>query len=593
MPTNPNKLSQFWQELKRRNVVRVITVYAAAAFVTLELVSIIVDPLRLPDWTLSFVIVLLCIGFIIAVILSWIYDIKPEEDLDKKKSVQKEKPKEKQVASNSWKIASYISFVVIVALIVLNIIPRNNHSKEIELTDKSIAVLPFKNDSPDSGNEYFINGTMEAILDNLCKIEDLKVVGRTSSEQYRNIPKPIPVIAEELNVSYILEGSGQKYGNRIKLTVQLLDARNDRHLWSSPYTREIVIEDIFILQSEIAQLVAEEIKAIITPEEKQRINKIPTENIEAYEEFLLGKHYYHKHTKGGFEEGIKHFNRAIQLDSTFAPAYVYLSFTYQFMARYNWIDPDDYYEEAKESTTKSLSLDNSAGLSHAASGMFKIIFEWDIYGPDEDFQKAIRLNPNSSEIYALYAQYLRWLCRYEEGIEISKKAIELDPVDPYTNLWLETNYFYAGYYDKAIDHLKKMFLIDSTFVWTYIHMAHNYTLKGDSVNALTYADKAMSIGDTRINPLLASTVAWVYAKSGKQEEAQEILAHFQNSSVDAFNIAFIYYGLGESEKAIDLLYKAYEEGSRSILYLKAMSDSYFKDLKENPRYIYLLDKIGF
>ena len=273
------------------------------------------------------------------------------------------------------------------------------------------------------------------------------------------------------------------------------------------------------------------------------------------------------------------------MDSAFAPAYVYLSFSYQFLARYNWIDPDDYYEEAKESTIKSLSLDNSSGLSHAASGMFKIIFEWDIYGPDEDFQKAIKLSPNSSEIFALYAQYLRWMCRYDEGIEISKKAIELEPVDPYTNLWLETNYFYAGYYDKAIDHIKKMLLVDSTFIWTYIHMAHNYTLKGDSANALKYADKAMSIGDTRINPLLASTVAWVYAKSGKQEEALEILTSIQKSSVDPWSIAFIYSGLGESEKAIDLLYKAYEEGSRSV--------SYFKDLKENPRFINLLDIIGF
>jgi len=585
-----NNLSQFWQELKRRNVVRVITIYAGAAFVILELVDIIAEPLKLPSWLLPVVIVLLSIGFIIAVILSWIYDVHPEGGMVKTESVDSVKEEDIPASSNTWKIASYISFVVIVGLIVLNIIPRTGKK---EILEKSIAVLPFHNDSPDQRNEYFIDGTMEAILDNLCKIEDLRVVGRTSAEQYRNIPKSIPVIAEELNVSYILEGSGQRYGNTIRLTLQLLDAKNDKHLWSSPYTREIMIEDIFTLQSEIAQLVAQEIEAIITPEEKQRIDKKPTENIEAYEEFLLGKHYYHKHTRGGFEEGIKHFNRANQLDSTFAPAYVYLSLTYQFMTRYNWIDPDDYYEEAKESTTKSLALDNSSGLSHAASGMFKFIFEWDIYGPDEDFQKAIRLNSNSSEIYALYAQYLRWLCRYEEGIEISQKAIELDPLDPYTNIWLETNYFYAGHYDKAIDHLHKMLLIDTTFVWIYIHLAHNYTMMGDSTNALLYADKAMSIGDTRINLLLASSVAWVYGKSGKLEEAQEILAHFQNSTVDAWSMALIYFGLGESESAIDWLYKAYEEGSRSVLYLKAMSDSYYKDLNENPRYINLLKEIGF
>ena len=280
MPENADNPLSFWQELKRRKVIRVITVYAATSFVILELISIIGEPFGLPDWTLRFVIVILCIGLIISIILSWIYDITPE-GIEKTKPVHKVTKEDKQVASNSWKVASYISFVVIVALVVLNIIPRNSLSNRNEILDKSIAVLPFKNDSPDQERMYFINGTMEAILDNLCKIKDLRVPGRTSVEQYRDNPKPIPTIAEEMNVSYILEGSGHRDGTNVRLHVQLLDGRKDQHLWSKIYDSEI--EEIFSMQSEIAQTVAAEIKAIITPEEKQLIEKKPTTNLTAYD----------------------------------------------------------------------------------------------------------------------------------------------------------------------------------------------------------------------------------------------------------------------------------------------------------------------
>ena len=291
MSTNPNKLSQFWQELKRRKVTRTITVYAAAAFVILELLSIIIDPLQLPDWTLQFAIVFLCISFIIAVILSWIYDVHPEGGIVKTEPADKVKAEDIPKSSNSWKIASYISFIVIVGLIVLNIIPRANSKKEI--LDKSIAILPFINDSQDKDNEHLINGIMEDLLINLQSIKELRVPGRTSVEQYRNNLKPIPEIASELNVAYIVEGSGQRYGNKIRLRVQLVEGATDKHLWADSYDEEIKgAEDIFRIQSQIAESIAAELEAIITPEEKQLIEKIPTTNLTAHDFYQRGREEY-------------------------------------------------------------------------------------------------------------------------------------------------------------------------------------------------------------------------------------------------------------------------------------------------------------
>ena len=223
----------------------------------------------MPDWTMILVVVLLTVGFIIAVILSWIYDIHPKWGIVKTEPVDKVKDEDVPKSSNSWKIASYVSFVVIFALIVLNIIPRTGNR---EIIDKSIAVLPFRNESSDDENTYFINGVMESILDNLSRVKDLRVISRNSVEKYRDDPKSTPVVAEEMDVGYVLEGSGQMVGNRLLLTLQLIVGDDDRHIWSKQYDREIErVEDLIDIQKEVAQLVASEIEAVITPEEIQLI----------------------------------------------------------------------------------------------------------------------------------------------------------------------------------------------------------------------------------------------------------------------------------------------------------------------------------
>ena len=323
MPDSPNKLSQFWQELKRRKVLRVITVYAAVAFIILQLVEILAPSLRLPEWTMNLILVLLIVGFIIAVILSWIYDVHPEGGIVKTEPAKKISEESVLPSSKSWKIATYISFVVIVALIVLNIIPRTGKK---EILDKSIAVLPFINDSQDKDNEHLINGIMEDLLINLQSIKELRVPGRTSIEQYRNNPKPIPEIASELNVVYILEGSGQRYGKKIRLRVQLVEGATDKHIWADSYDEEInEPEDIFRIQSKIAKSIAAELQAVITPEEKEIIEKTPTTSLTAYDFYQRGREKYIQYRLDDDNiEALKRaeelYHKALDYDSAFAQA---------------------------------------------------------------------------------------------------------------------------------------------------------------------------------------------------------------------------------------------------------------------------------
>ena len=240
--------------------------------------------------------------------------------------------------------------------------------KPKEQPEKSIAVLPFRNDSPDSTNQYFIDGTMEAILDNLCKIADLTVISRTSVEQFRNTTKPIREIAKRLNVNYILEGSGQKYGNDIRLTVQLIDAVNDKHIWSSPY--EGVADNIFKLQSQISEAIASELKAIITPQEKQLIQKKPTGSLEAYDAYLQGISYWRKFTQHDSGVALQYFEQAIEKDPKFALAYVGISNIWIQRGNYSFASPAEANPKAMAALTKALELDSTrAEVYYALAGI--------------------------------------------------------------------------------------------------------------------------------------------------------------------------------------------------------------------------------
>ena len=427
-----NNLSQFWRELKRRNVVRVVSVYAAAAFVILELVSIIVEPLKLPEWTLPMIIVLLCVGFIIAVILSWIYDIHPVGGIVKTEPVHKI-IEEKVATSNSWKIASYISFVVIVGLIVLNVIPKGDRPNDIPILDKSIAVLPFTYLSDESDNQYLAESTMEEILLNLSKIKDIRVMARTSVEQYRNTDKTITKICEELGVGFALEGSFLKNGDQVRLIVQLIEPGKEGHVWSKKYERNW--QDIFTVQSEVAQLVANELQAVITPEEKQLIDKTPTSSLTAFDFYQRGveqlKLYRFEDDRSALNEAEKQFYMALTYDSTFALAYVGLARIY--IDKRFWIDyfSDAYMDSVLIQTNKALKFDDKLAEAYNLRGDY-YYYNGEMEQSNREYEKALRINPNDWEAFRniglnyheFFPDYIKAIVNMENAI-IRNRGLEL------------------------------------------------------------------------------------------------------------------------------------------------------------------------
>ncbi len=528
MATNPNKLSQFWQELKRRNVVRVITVYAGAAFVIIELINNIYEPLRLPDWTPTLVIVLLAIGFPIVIIFSWIYDVHPEGGIVKTESAEKIKKEDIPKSSNGWKIASYISFVVIVGLIVFNIIPR---FEKKDILDKSIVVLPFKNLSSDQENKYFIDGVMESILDNLCRIKDLRVPGSTSVQQYRDNPKPIPIVAEEMDVAYVLEGSGQKIGNRLVLTVQLITGKEDRHIWSKQYDRVIEkVEDLIDIQKEIAELVANEIEVIITPEEKQIIEKIPTTSLTALDFYQRGRDEFAKYwwidrdNRTALVNAEDFYHRALEYDSAFAQAYIGLAWIYWSKHYWQEIFSEDFLDSVLILCDRALSYDSQVADIYIIRGNYY----WEKGFSDkaiDKYEKALKINPNSWEAYDGKGD-VYWHIDLLKSIDNYQKAAFRNRGSELPGLLrkIGTQYLYAGFPEKSEYYYLEALNLDSDSASYFSRLSFSEFCLGNYIKAIELGEKSFQIDTTITNTLY--NLGFSYSICGQFEESLKYFKKF-------------------------------------------------------------------
>ncbi|MGK7397393.1 MAG: helix-turn-helix domain-containing protein [Candidatus Cyclobacteriaceae bacterium M3_2C_046] len=351
-----------------------------------------------------------------------------------------------------WPAILAVSAVLLISFFLF--LKKPSTSPEVEL-EKSIAVLPFKNESNDSSNLYFVNGLMESALSNLQKIEDLRVVSRTSVEQFRNTDKPVPEIAAALDVSYIVEGSGQRVEDQVLLNIQLIEASSDQPIWAGQYSRKLV--DIFALQNEVAREITEAIKVIVTPAERERIEKKPTENMVAYDFYLQALDPYHARTREGLKLAIPLFEKAIEHDPQFSLAYANLAIAYYFLDIYQV--EKQYTEEINNNADKALLYDAKSAESLIAKALY--------YMHTKDFrlalphlEKALEYNPNSSAVVQILSDfYARIIPNTAKYLEYALKGIQLDvavndsSTKSYTYLHLSNALIQAGFVDESIKYI--------------------------------------------------------------------------------------------------------------------------------------------
>jgi len=534
MPANPNKLTNFWQELKRRKVVRVITVYAAVAFVILQLVEILAPSLRLPEWTMNFILVILIVGFIIAVILSWIYDVHPEGGIVKTEPSHKVKKEDIPKSSNSWKIASYFSFVVIVGLIVLNIIPRSNNKKILE---KSIAVLPLEYLSEEPNKQYLANGVLDAITGHLSMIEGLRVMPRTSVEQYRENRKSAKEIGEELDVSYLIEGSFLMIDDQVKLTIQLVVAEEGDHVFFKEY--DINYTDIIAVQSEVVQTIAKEIEVAISPEEKQLIEKIPTINLTAYDYYQRGREEYwrsrlNRESGTALKQAEYFFNKALEYDPDYASAYAGLAMVYYSRYFTTTTSGDqysaDYYVSKNLDTMnllakKALLLDDQIADVYFAKGMY----EQESGNLDESlgfFEQALNINPNHTMALTGAASTYRYRYDYVNGTKLIHEAesLERGALLPVIYNDLSGAYENMGFYEKSLQYLNHLLSITGDSITYYVFRYVEEFLQGNQEVANKLARSAFAVDSTSIDAILYMGRAFLDSK--RYEEAYSYYSRY-------------------------------------------------------------------
>ena len=468
MPDKPEEPRNFWQELKRRRVIGVIPVYAAAAFAFLELMDIIADPLGFPDGTIRFVFIFLLIGLVITIILSWIYDITPE-GVRKTRPAREAEGETKHDGSGKWKLATFASLVIILALVVLNVTRGGKRTKDISKTERTIAVLPFHNLSRDSAQAYFCDGIREEILNHLDKVSLFAVRSRTSCDQYRNTEKTSSAIAGELNVNYLVEGSVGCEENQLKIWIQLIDARKDEHIWSEDYTRKR--QQVFSIQREIAQKITEELKVVLSPDEIERMEFRPTEDLQAYQAYMRGRYYAHQphFSLHNWNLALQNFQQAVEIDTGFALAYAELARSH---ARLYYLSQDlteSRRRKADLAAAKALEFGQDQPRVHLALGYYYLYAYRDGKRALHHLEIAEKELPNNVDILTGKAAVCIPSGRWDEYNELYAKAAEMSPRDPSILTDLAEGLWLTRQYSDVFDACDRAIALDPELTWPYLY----------------------------------------------------------------------------------------------------------------------------
>jgi len=473
---------------------------------------------------------------------------------------------------------------------------ENHETAKVSLDKKRIAVLPFLNISPDPNDAYFADGLTEELMVRLSSISGLKVIARTSTMRFRGTAKGVGEIGNELKAGTVLEGSVRKAANRLRVTAQLIDASSEEHLWAQTYDRDL--EDVFAIQTEVAQNVADALKTQMLGQERDHIEKKSTEDIGAYTFYLKGRHYWSERSKDSLMKALKYFEEAIGRDPGFALAYSGLADTYMTLVGHEYIAPSEGYAKAKNAATKALELDDTLAEAHT-SFAYLLSVQWDWRGAEREFAKALRANPNYATAHHWYSIHLMTVGRLDEAIKELKIAEELDPLSPMIHTYAGQLYFYARQYDVAMKEFDKALELDPNFVPAHGNRADVYLVKSMFDEALAELKWILPALPSTMGAMLeAHFRSYVCAMSGRTEEAKRIILeceekieHERDEDIDQSvmaNFAIIHSKLGDKDRALEWLKRCFEV--RAITPYEVKLNPEFDEINSDPRFDDLMKK---
>lgn len=462
-------------------------------------------------------------------------------------------------------------------------------ASDIRPTIRSIAVLPLANLSGDPEQEYFADGMTDELITNLAKISALRVISRTSVMRYRNVQRPVGEIGKDLSADALIEGTVVRAGNSVRITVQLIQASTDRHLWAEEYHGDL--QDVLRLQAEVAKAITSEVQVKLTSQEVRRADAHAV-NPQAYELYLKGRYEWEKRSKPGFAMSLAFFQRAIDLDPNYAPAYAGMAQAYGLLGNNKFVPSNEVYPKAKAAALKALELDPNLADAHTSLAEIINDYDWNWPAAEEEYRRAIELNPNDATAHHWYAMTLAWRGRFDEAIAEIEKARQLDPLSMRINANVAQIFFWARDYERALLQCQKTLELEPNVETTHRIFGTIYMQKAAYQSAISEFQEAVDLAPGDARPLLQ--LSYGYAVTGQKEKALNIVRSLQKSSQQAYvsraGVAAVYLALGKKDKALASLEKAVLAHDAGLLDIKV--NPAFDSLRSDPRFSEVLRRRG-
>ncbi len=592
-----------FEELKRRNVFRVSIGYIITAWLLLQVVDLVLENVNSPDWVMQVFMLALAIGFPLAVFFAWAFEmtpegIKKEKDVDRSQSI---------TSRTGHKLDRSIIIVLVIALIWFTwdkfsvtpalpttatvALPVDSESSlepvpEPAVPAKSIAVLPFINMSDDKQNEYFSDGISEELLNVLVRVKGLRVPSRTSSFTFKGSTLKLAEIGKELQVDHILEGSVRKSGGRIRVTAQLIEVNTDTHLWSETYTRQL--DDIFAVQDEIAQAIVSSLKVTLTGNDQAPILTRSTNNVDAYNKYLLGRHLWNKRSSDSLLASVKPLQEAVELDPGYGQAWAALADAYVLIPEYFAGPRDEYIPLAHAAIAKALTINPESAPALTTSAYIKFMYDYDLPGAHANFTKAVEIDPGYATARQWHGELLAAEGQLDAALDELRLARRADPLAPIMAHAMGWFLMYSDRREEAFQYFQESLALDPRLPATIRRLAELNLITGhfDAARA-GYLELATVID---FNPATNLAIVDASETPALKDKALAMIAGDNAMPEGTLTKGFYLMLLDEPELALDSLEKAFAAGDSKAIHMKRMD--VYDPIRENPRFQALLKKMN-
>lgn len=589
-------MPQFFSELQRRHVYRVAAAYAVVAWLLIQIATQVFPFFDFPTWAVRLVVLVLVLGFPVAIILAWAFDITPE-GIKRTEELGPDEPTPRRTGRR------LIAFVVVMAALGLAFpIVRFTRSKFsnplIVLTsdslppipEKSMAVLPFKPLSESNRDEVLELGMADTLIAKLSASREIIVTSLTAVRKYDDLKQDPVSIGRLLRVNSVLEGNLQRLGDRIRVTARLIKVLDGSSIWAGTFDEKFT--DVFALQDAISEKVVAALSLRLNQDEHKRLTKRYTENVAAYQLYLTGRYHWSNLSPPELQKSIEFFKKAIEADPGYALAYYGLAESLRASSINSDMPPNEVMPLATSAARKAIELDPTLAEPHVTLSFVYLFYDWNWAEAEKEATRAIALNPNLAWAHMAYAHYLSDVGRHEEAIAAAARARELEPVSLILNSLEGARLYYARQYDEAQARLQKVLELNPNFWVAHRYLGHVAIAKGNYAEAVAQFSKAKELARGNTQP--PSMLAYIAARTGDTAKARAMLQDLKALSakryVPSLNIAVAHLGLGETDEALSWLEKAFEEHDVQLQFLKV--DPTFDPLRSELRFVALLKRLG-